>query len=236
MLLRHSRLVALASALLLSMATAAGAEVLWDQSNWDQPGTPGEDDGSVNLSSNSCSAISGNTKTHTACDVHFDNPVRITTVRIYEKRGNVETATTARLWIYPKTGPLPTTPGDSLELPGLVVPITAVLEGTAPSVAVRVTAHGLDVELPAGDYWVSLTPIHNLGVFPYTIHFHTAGPVIGDPTPAIAACVPPLPGSPVGWYYPLDPVKRPDYAIKIEGDFPVPALRTSWGKIKTLYH
>ena len=227
MLLRNSRLIAAACALLLSLASVAGAEVLWDQSNWDQPGTPGEDDGSVNLSSNSCNQISGNTKAHTACDVHFDSPVRITTVRIYEKRGNVEAATTARLWIYPKTGPLPTTPGDSLELPSLIVPITAVLEGTAPSLAVRVTAGGLDVELPAGDYWVSLTPIHNLGLFPYTIHFHTAGPVIGDPTVAINACPPPL--GPGPWVYPLDPIKRPDYAIKIEGEVRRPTAEAPTG-------
>ena len=216
MLLRHSRLIAAASALLLSLASAAGAEVLWDQSNWDQPGVPGEDDGSVNLSSNSCSQISGNTKVHTASDVHFDNPVKITTVRIYEKQGNVETATTARLWIYPKTGPMPTTPGDSLELPGLIVPIVTALEGTAPSVAVRVSAVSLDIELPAGDYWVSLTPIHNIGVFPYSIHFHAADPVIGDPTVAINSC--PAPLGPGPWLYPLDPIKRPDYTIKIEGE------------------
>ena len=216
MLLRHSRLIAVASALLLSLASAASAEVLWDQSDWDQPGPVNEDDGSVNLSSNSCNQISGNTKVHTASDVHFDDPVHITAIRIYEKRGNVETATQARLWIYPKTGALPTTPGDSLELPGLLVPISAVLETSGPSTAVRVTAAGLDVELPAGDYWVSLTPVHNLGIFPYSIHLHTASAVIGDPTVAITACPPPGPSS--GWVYPLDPIKRPDSTIKIEGE------------------
>ena len=227
MLLRHSRLIAAASALLLSLASAAGAEVLWDQSNWDQPGPVGEDDGSVNLSSNACNQISGNTKVHTASDVHFDNPVRITTVRIYEKRGNVETATQGRLWIYPKTGPLPTTPGDSLELPSLLVPITAVLETKGPSTAVRVTAGGLDIELPAGDYWVSLTPVHNLGIFPYTIHIHSAGPVIGDPTVAITACPAPFP--PGTWAYPLDPIKRPDYTIKIEGEVHRPTATAATG-------
>ena len=225
MLVRFSRLIAAAFALLLTLAPVAGAEVLWDQSDWDQPGPVNEDDGAVDMSSNSCSQISGNTKVHIAADVHFDNPVHITTVRIYEKQGNVQTATQALLWIYPKTGPLPTTISDSLELASLLVPITAVLETNGPSTAVRVTAGGLDVELPAGDYWVSLTPRHNLGVFPYTIHYHTASAVVGDASPAIVACT-----SNSNWVYPLDPVKRPDFTIKIEGEVHRPTAPAATGQ------
>ena len=205
MLLRHSRLIGAASALLLSLASAAGAEVLWDQSNWD-PAL----NGTVDLSSASCSPVSGNTKVHVANDVHFDAPVHITTVRIYETIGAVQTATQALLWIHPKNGVLPTTVSDSLELAGLNVNITAVSE--TPQV-VRVSATGLDIELPAGDYWVSLCPKHSYGgVAPYTYHLITSGPVIGDPSPAIVACT-----SNSNWVYPLDP-NRPDYAIKIEGE------------------
>jgi len=109
MQVRHAKALVLAALMALSYATAASAVVLWDQSNWDING-----DGSVNLSSTSCSQISGNTKAHTACDVHFDNPVHITTIRIYETTGNVQTATQAYLWIAPKTGPLPTTPSDQV--------------------------------------------------------------------------------------------------------------------------
>ena len=205
MLLRHSRLIGAASALLLSLASAAGAEVLWDQSNWD-PAL----NGTVDLSSASCSPISGNTKVHIANDVHFGAPVHITTVRIYETIGAVQTATQALLWIHPKNGVLPTTVSDSLELAALNVNITAVNE--TPQV-VRVSATGLDIELPAGDYWVSLCPKHSYGgVAPYTYHLITSGPVIGDPSPAIVACT-----SNSNWAYPLDP-NRPDYAIKIEGE------------------
>jgi len=202
---RHSRLIAAATAVLLSLASAAGAEVLWDQSNWD-PAL----NGTVDLSSASCSPVSGNTKVHVANDVHFDAPVHITTVRIYETIGAVQTATQALLWIHPKNGVLPTTVSDSLELAGLNVNITAVSE--TPQV-VRVSATGLDIELPAGDYWVSLCPKHSYGgVAPYTYHLITSGPVIGDPSPAIVACT-----SNSNWVYPLDP-NRPDYAIKIEGE------------------
>jgi len=207
MLLRHSRLVAAATALLVSLASAAGAEVLWDQSNWIT-----NTEGSVDISSASCSQISGNTKVHIANDVHFDNPVHITTVRIYETFGNVQTATQAYLWIHPKNGVLPTTSSDSLELAGIQVNIAAVTETIGVNQCVRVTASGLDIELPAGDYWVSLTPRHNLGIFPYTVHLTTSSAAVGDPAAAIVACT-----VNSTWLYPLDP-SRPDYAMKIEGE------------------
>src|SRR5262245_14125670 len=105
MLLRHSRLIATATAVLLSLASAAGADVLWDQSSL--MATPY--DGSFDESSNSCNQISGNTKVHIASDVHFDSAVHITTVRIYETPGNVQAATQAYLWIHPKNSVLPTT-------------------------------------------------------------------------------------------------------------------------------
>jgi len=214
---RHSRLIAAATAVLLSLASAAGAEVLWDQSNWD-PAL----NGTVDLSSASCSPVSGNTKVHVANDVHFDAPVHITTVRIYETIGAVQTATQALLWIHPKNGVLPTTVSDSLELAGLNVNITAVSE--TPQV-VRVSATGLDIELPAGDYWVSLCPKHSYGgVAPYTYHLITSGPVIGDPSPAIVACT-----SNSNWVYPLDP-NRPDYAIKIEGEIHRPLATAPTGQ------
>jgi hypothetical protein len=235
MLVRHSRLIAAASALLLTLASTAGAAVLWDQSNWDPAG-----EGSVNLSSNSCSQISGNTKVHTANDVHFDSPAHITTVRIYETLGNVQTATLAYLWIHPKSGSLPTTSSDSLEiltLGVLQVPITSATQTIGTSTAAVVTATGLNINLPAGDYWVSLTPRHNLGIFPYSVHLITSGPVMGDPTAAILVGRADAPScAPVNsnWYYPLDP-NRPDYAIKIEGDFPVATMRSSWGRVKQIY-
>ena len=74
MLVRHARSLTVAAVLALSVASAANAVTLWDQSNWNT-----NTEGSVNLSSTSCSQISGNTKAHTACDVHFDAPVHITT-------------------------------------------------------------------------------------------------------------------------------------------------------------
>ena len=219
MLVRHSRLIAAASTLVLSLASAAGAEVLWDQSSL----MPTPYDGALDESANACNQISGNTKVHIASDVHFDTPVHITTVRIYETPGNVQAATTAFLWIHPKNSVLPTTSSDSLELAGIQVPITAVTEGVGQAQFVRVSATGLDIELPAGDYWVSLTPRHNLGAFPYTVHILTSGPVIGDPSAAIVACT-----VNSSWVYPLAP-NRPDYAMKIEGESHTPTVALPTG-------
>jgi len=224
MLLRHSRLIAVAAVMLLSLATTAGAAVLWDQSNWNSLL-----EGSVNLSSTSCSQISGNTKAHTANDVHFDGPVHITTVRIYETLGNVQAASQAYLWIAPKTGTLPTAVSTDLEQAALSKPITVATETIGGKTVAVVTCANLSIDLPAGDYWVSLTPRHSLGTFPYTVHLVTGGPIIGDPTPTVVACT-----ANTNWVYNLAPTMY-DYAMKIEGDQPVPALQQSWGKVKTLY-
>ena len=221
MLVRHARSLTVALALSLSFATAAGAVVLWDQSNLNATL-----DGTVDLSSNSCSQISGNTKVHLASDVHFANPVVITAVRIYETPGNVQAASQAYLWITPKTSSIPTNSSSEIEVAANLVPITvsAVVGGV-----VTVSAQGLSRALPAGDYWVSLTPKHSLGLYPYTWHIYSAGPVVGDPTAAIVACT-----VNSAWSYPLDPT-RPDYSIKIEGDLPVPTLHSSWSRVKSIY-
>jgi hypothetical protein len=221
MLVRHARTLTAAAVLALSFATAASAVVLWDQSSLNATL-----DGTIDLSSTSCSQISGNTKIHLASDVHFDTPVVITAVRIYETPGNVQAATQAYLWIAPKTGPIPTAISSDVNNAANIVPITV---SAAVGGVVTVSATGLNRSLPAGDYWVSLTPRHSLGLFPYTWHIYAAGPAVGDPTAAIVACT-----VNSTWSYPLDP-NRPDYSIKIEGDLPVPTLKSSWSRVKSIY-
>jgi len=218
---RHARAATVGALLALSIATAASAAVLWDQSNLNATL-----DGTVDLSSTSCSQISGNTKVHIASDVHFDNPVIISAVRIYETPGNVQAATQGYLWIAPKTGPLPTASNTDVEAAAILVPIVVspVVGGV-----VTVSAQGLSRSLAAGDYWVSLTPKHSLGLFPYTWHIYSAGPVVGNSSAAIVACT-----ANSNWVYPLDP-NRPDYSIKIEGDVPVPTLHSSWSQVKSIY-
>ena len=225
MLRRYIRPFAIALALPLAFAaSAAGATVLWDQSNWNPSG-----EGSVDLSSNSCSQISGNTKAHIANDVHFDGPVTITTVRTYETAGNVQAATQAYLWIAPKTGPVPTAPASQVNTAANLKSITISSETIGPNTAYIVTCSGLNISLPAGDYWVALTPKHSLGVFPYSVHRVTSGPIIGDPSEVLIACT-----ENSNWSEPLAPAHW-DYALKIEGDGPVPAKNGSWGTLKAMY-
>ena len=222
MLLRHTRLAAVTAALLVSLASTASAQiVLWDQSNWGI-------DGSLNLSSTSCSQISGNTKLHTASDVHFDAPVHITSVIIYETEGNVAAATQAYLWIAPKTSSIPTNSSSEVNNAANIVPITIGSETINGNFTRIVTAGNLNINLPAGDYWVSLTPRHSRGIFPYTVHRIAAGPIVGDPSRSIEACV-----VNSNWVQVLP--YPTDYAFKIMGDFPVSTQNSTWGRVKSIY-
>jgi len=221
---RYVRPFAFALSLPLAfLATSAGATVLWDQSSWHAQ------EGSVNLASNSCSQISGNTKAHVANDVHFDTPVVIKTVRVYESNGNVETATLGYLWIAPKTGPVPTTLSTDLEVAANSKPIAITYETVGANTSVVVSCNNLNISLPAGDYWVSLTPRHNLGLFPYSVARVVTTGIVGDPSRVVIACT-----ANTDWVLPLAPATW-DYAMKIEGDVPVPAVDKTWGGIKAIY-
>lgn len=224
MIVRHSKLFAASTALLLSLASAAGAMVLWDQSNWNLVG-----EGSLNMYATSCSPITGNTKQHTACDVHFSTPVHLTSVTIYESDGNVFGASQAFLWIAPKTSAMPTNSTTELTAAANNTAITTSVVTNGDAFAIAVTASGLSIDLPAGDYWVSLTPKHSIGFFPYSVHLVTDGAVVGDPTPSLNSCT-----TNNSWFYFLAP-NLYDYAIKIEGDAAVPTHASSWGRIKTMY-
>lgn len=213
---------------MLTVASAASAVVLWDQSNLNATG-----DGTINLGSNGCSQISGNTRLHNTSDVTFASPVVITSITIYETTGNVQAATQAYLWIGSKTGPFPTVPSDSLYNASRLVTMTAAapatVNGVPNVVAVKVN---LNRALAAGDYWISLTPRHNLGIYPYSWHIFTNGPVVGAPTRVIEACT-----VNSNWLTPLE-VQHPggyDYSIKVEGDLPVPAVGSTWGRLKSIY-
>ena len=215
---------------MLTVASAASAVVLWDQTNLNPNG-----DGSVNLGSNACSQISGNTRVHNTSDVSFATPVVITSITIYETPGNVQAAPTAFLWIGNKTGPFPTVPSDSLYnttaglrlVPITVGPVTSI--NGVNCVAVKAT---INRALAAGDYWISLTPRQNLGVFPYNIHLFTDGPIVGSPTRAIEACT-----VNSNWLTPLESVYTGgrDYTLKVEGDLPVPSINSTWGRLKAFY-
>jgi len=223
---------------MLLVASAASAAVLWDQSNLKAvlSGNQIVGEGSVNLASNACSQISGNTRVHNTSDVTFSQAVQLTSISIWEKEGNVQTATQAYLSILPFTGPSPTVPSDSLFNTAKLVPITVAAPALQNGVmCVKVTATWNRGALPAGNYWVSLTPRHNIGVFPYSVHYVTDGPIVGQPTRAIEACT-----VNSNWFTPLGPPTTPDgydYSLHIEGNYinPTPTNSTTWGRMKMLY-
>ena len=224
MLRRYARLfVATLSLPLVFSATSASAAVLWDQSNWHAT------EGSVNLNSSSCNQLSGNTKAHIANDVHFDAPVVIKSVKIWETLGNVQAASSAYLWIAPKTGPMPTEAASLVTAVANQKPITVTTETIGPNTAAVVSCANLNISLPAGDYWVSLTPRHSLGIFPYSVAKVVTDGVVGHPSRVIVACT-----ENSNWLLPLAPAEW-DYAMRIEGDIVVPAEGTSWGAIRAMY-
>jgi len=85
------------------------------------------------------------------------------------------------------------------------------------------------ITAPESTLTAQVTPRHSLGIFPYTVHLTTPDPIVGDPAAAIVACT-----ANTNWYLPLAPAQW-DYAMKIEGDQPVPAVDKSWGGIRALY-
>lgn len=210
------------------VASGATAEVLWDQSNWLANG-----DGFLNNSATSCSMISGETKMHTAMDVSFATDVFVQSITIYETYGNdrLAMATQAYLWIAPKTGSLPTAASNEVNNAANLVSISSVTVVKDGIAGMEVTASGLAIDLAAGDYWVSLTPVHNRGIYPYSVHCFSADGVVGDPTPVIVACT-----VNSDWIYRYAPDINYDTALKIEGTAAViPADDTQWGGVKALY-
>jgi hypothetical protein len=189
-------------------------------------------EGSINLASNACSQISGNARAFNTSDVTFATPVVITSITVFETAGNVQAASQGYLWIGVKTGPFPTVPSDSLYNAAHLVPIV-VTSGTVNGVAnvVSVKAN-VNRPLPAGDYWIALAPRQNLGVFPYNVHLVTFSPVVGSPTRVIDACT-----VNTTWTTPLESAYPGglDYSILVQGDLPVPAISSTWGRLKAFY-
>lgn len=213
--------------LLALIASGASADVLWDQSNIATLG-----DGFLNMASTTCNMFSGNTKLHTASDVTFATNSVITSVTIYETpgNGNAAFASSAYLWIAPKNSALPTTSSDMVNNAANLVTITSAYVVINGVDALAITASGLNINVDAGDFWVSLTPVHNLGVYPYSVHCFSADGVVGDPTATISACA-----VNSDWLYAYDPDMY-DCALMIEGtESAVPTEDAQWGGIKALY-
>jgi len=207
-------------------ASGASADVIWDQSNWNTGG-----DGFMNLASSSCSMISGNTKVHVASDVTFYSDVVVNSITIYETEGNGNAAfaTQGYLWIAPKTGALPTESSALVNVSTNLVTITSSYVVKDGVTGLAITASGLNRALPAGEYWVSLTPRASRGLFPWSVLTWSADGVIGEGSPSIEACT-----VNSNWSHQRAP-EIYDAALKIEGATVVATENQAWGQLKALY-
>jgi hypothetical protein len=208
-------LVAAVAALLVCLASAAGAAVLWDQSALDPNG---------NSIPNSKSPGFGGFTIYSVNDITVPaSGWVINSISSYWSDWNYSWysggAPTGYLIIMPKTGSVPVgTPSTST-----VVALTWVDGAVGPNIG-TMTAGGLNVPLVPGDYWITVSPIGPAGIdganlqWPSTTH-------LGSDVSAFDT----------GAWHAYNPGE--DGAFKIEGQSndPTPSLHSTWGSIKALY-
>jgi MYXO-CTERM domain-containing protein len=193
------------------MAATASADTLLDQ-----PPDPGLFLGNANQEFSDFPDFS----TYAVNDVSFVIGVTLETITTYHRNFNdtwpgVGTGT-AILNIFDKVGARPDDVTDDPTV-GLIVPVQFVESATG----VDVIAGGLSIDLPAGDYWIGLTPQLD-AIFPGQENVLLAGTLIGDETaqnnPGGAF------GFAPGWSGVGDSIGGVpvDYAMTIEGT-PIPA-------------
>jgi len=198
----------------ISLAGAAAADVLWDQT----AGYEGWQQGFFNVIAGG--GPMGMTM-YTVNDVVVPaSGWNIDTIRIYYDGFDPSWAgavTQAILFIEPKTGGVPT--GDPSG--GTAVAVTAIVLGNN---FLEVSGSGLGVALAEGEYWVGLTPYA-----PNANNIHVSVVAVGADSPTYDAGGFPMPmwGA---WSPGLDG------AMLIEGDFGVVAVDgDTWGGLKAIY-
>ena len=190
------------AALAVGCASAARADILWDQSSlgWSSNGFYNTISGAPPFGSTA----------YAASDVTVPaGGWQVNSVSMYftcfDFSWNSET--TGRLYIQPKTGAMPTVlPGGSL----IDMTVELLTDDSVGQAYYKVTASGLSNVLTPGEWWVGITPVAAAGPFGPEIGLATA-----NPTGATTANYD-LGGS--GW---ADTTV--DAAILIEGTVPAPA-------------
>ncbi|MBZ0269628.1 hypothetical protein K8I85_15865 [bacterium] len=203
----------------LALAGLAHADVLWDQSDVDPFGAGTFD------------SISGSPPfgltVYAVSDITVDgiswNIDTITTWYSFIDGGWGLGIVQGAVSVFPKTGPFPVDGTDDPTL-SAIVPMSCVMEGSTW----KLTASGLGLSLPAGDYWIGITPEASSGPFGPEIHMGSATH-IGDDTAAFDPFS--FIGGP-GWF---SPGAGLDASILIEGTRPVPVDDATWAGVKALY-
>jgi len=157
---------ALALVAVAAFTATANAALLWDQSNVNtgiNAFVDQEFSDFASFSSYMVSDVVSTGWTVQSVSVYFTNNM-----------GNWANLSQARLNIFPKVGNLPVAADDPTL--GSTVGITMTNIGSSW----EITASGLNVNVPIGDWWIGLTPLTNFGTDGQ--EFHQAAPIIGVDT------------------------------------------------------
>lgn len=125
--------------------------------------------------------------------------------------------------VFPKTGALPVDGTDDPTI-SMLVPMT----GTDIGGMWQVQATGLGIVLPAGEYWIGITPVAPSGPFGPEIHLGSTT-FLGAETASYDPFQSP---GPPAWFN-FNP--GTDASIKIEGANPTSVDAFSWTRVKSLY-
>ncbi|MDH4036223.1 MAG: hypothetical protein OEX18_00205 [Candidatus Krumholzibacteria bacterium] len=216
------RFAALALVALVAVAPIANATTIWDQSTFDPLGA-----GFFNT-------ISGGPPfgmtVYTVADVTLTGQCVVDCVTMYYSAldpGWGGAISQGVVNVFPRTGALPIDGTDNPTV-GAVVPMTATLMSGAGGEYFALTACGLNINLPAGDYWISITPNAPSGPGGGELALGSTTYLGVDPASYDQYAFP----GPPAWF-----VFNPglDIAIKIEGSCPVSTETSTWGKVKSLY-
>lgn len=209
------RKILLTTLVIIAMASVAGADVLWDQSDYNAEG-PGFFNGEGGQ------PPFGMTM-YTVSDIVVDEPWNVSTITTHWSILDVNWAnfTEGYLHVWPKTGPLP----EATDIPtdSAIVPMSGSVD---MNIGVAV-ADGIDLMLEPGEYWIGITPFAPAGPFGLEVQF-SSSTLIGDWSPSYDPNGMPM----AGW---LNFTMEADATILIEGNVTVATESKSLSDVKALF-
>lgn len=210
---KYPKLAALLVVALTTLAAVASADVLWDQSTIDPAGP-------AIVGSNSPGF--GGFVAHTVNDVTVPaEGWHVTSITQYYGGFNYSWTNLSQGYvnIKPKTGALPTGGVSAVQ-----VPMSCVISGDLDGQPIFAVTAALNLDLVPGEYWVGLTPSAPAGIDGADLMWATAQ--VGAPVATYMA-----PGPWDNFYGGYDSTFRVDGYTNA----PVPAAKTTWGRIKSMY-
>jgi len=210
----NMRRIMLTTLAIVALTAAAGAEVLWDQSEADL-GAPGF------FNTESGAPPFGLTM-HTVSDIVVAETWNVSSISTFWSilDENWASLTEGYLHVFPKTGDLPASDDDPTA--SLVVPMSATVANNLGTLV----ADGLDLTLEPGEYWIGITPIVPAGPFGPEVHLSSTM-FMGAETASFDPY-----GVPADWFN-FNPGY--DATILIEGDMVVAAESQSLSDVKALF-